>query len=118
MPIRRIERCVSAHSETDCPDPTNPATFWINPYAMHFAAIKVSDLVYVDEYGNFLSETPHKVNTAGFVIHSKIHKARPDINAACHCHAPYSRAWSAFGKEIQMSNRDITSILLSSLEAT
>lgn len=86
-------------------DSTNPSTFWINPYAVHFAAMKVSDLVHVDEDGNCLSETPYKVNTAGFVIHSKLHKARPDINAACHCHAPYGRAWSTFGKEIEMLNQ-------------
>ncbi|OBT38989.1 hypothetical protein VE00_10359 [Pseudogymnoascus sp. WSF 3629] len=86
-------------------DPTDPETFWINPYAVHFGAINVSDLIHVDEDGNCLSETSHKVNTAGFVIHSEIHKARPDINAACHCHSPYGRAWSTFGKPLEMLNQ-------------
>lgn len=88
-------------------DPTDQKTFWINPYAVHFGAINVSDLIHVDEDGNCLSETPHKVNTAGFVIHSEIHKARPDINAACHCHSPYGRAWSTFGKPLEMLNQGV-----------
>ncbi|KFY79990.1 hypothetical protein V499_01096 [Pseudogymnoascus sp. VKM F-103] len=87
-------------------DPTDLKTFWINPYAVHFGAINVSDLMHVDEDGNCLSETSHKVNTAGFVIHSEIHKARPNINAACHCHSPYGRAWSTFGKPLEMLNQD------------
>lgn len=66
----------------------------------------VSDLIHVDENGTALSPTPHKVNTAGFVIHSKLHQARPDINAACHCHSPYSRAWSVFGKPLEMITQD------------
>lgn len=86
-------------------DPVNPEWFWINPYAKHFALIKASDLVLVDHAGRPVQPTPHKVNAAGFIIHSSIHRARPDINAACHMHSPAGRAWSAFGKGIDMLNQ-------------
>lgn len=87
-------------------DPVRPDCFWINPYCVHFKLLKVSDLILVSEDGKPLTETKHKVNTAGFMIHAALHKARPDINAAAHCHSPYGRAWSAFGLPIEMLNQD------------
>jgi hypothetical protein len=86
-------------------DPVNPEWFWINPYAKHLALMKASDLVLVDQNGRPVQPTPHKVNASGFIIHSSIHKARPDINAACHAHSPYGKAWSAFGKGLEMLNQ-------------
>jgi hypothetical protein len=86
-------------------DPVNPENFWINPYAVHFALMKASDLVLVDHAGRPVEPTKHKVNAAGFIIHSSIHRARPDINAAVHMHSPAGRAWSAFGKGIEMVNQ-------------
>ena len=77
-----------------------------DPHAMHFGLIKVSDLILVNEEGEALTETPHSVNQAGFIIHAAVHKARPDINAACHTHSPYGRAWSSFGRPIEMLNQD------------
>lgn len=88
-------------------DPINPNTFWINPYAVHFGEMTVSDLVHVDEHGHRVGGSNCEVNAAGFIIHSEIHRARPDINAACHCHSPYGRAWSTFGKPIDMLNQGI-----------
>lgn len=52
---------------------------------MHFADIKVSDLVLVNEDAEVV-EGNHAVNAAGFSIHSEIHKAHPWINAVCHAH--------------------------------
>lgn len=46
------------------------------------------------------------VNRAGFIIHRAIHEARPDLHAACHMHSPYGRAWSTFGRGIDMLNQD------------
>lgn len=73
---------------------------------MHFGLIKASDLILVNEEGEALTETPLKVNRAGFMIHAALHKARPDVHAACHTHTPYGRAWSSFGKPIEMLNQD------------
>ncbi|KAI3530281.1 class II Aldolase and Adducin domain-containing protein [Colletotrichum filicis] len=87
-------------------DPIRPDTFWINPYGVHFGVLKVSDMVHIDEDGNRIGGADKPVNTAGFTIHSVLHKRRPDINAACHMHSPYGRAWSTFGRPIDMLNQD------------
>ncbi|KAF2445984.1 class II aldolase and Adducin domain-containing protein [Karstenula rhodostoma CBS 690.94] len=87
-------------------DPIQPNTFWINPYGVHFALLTVSDMVHVDENGNRIGGADKLINTAGFIIHSAIHQRRPDIHAACHMHSPYGRAWSNFGRPIDMLNQD------------
>ncbi|KAJ6036568.1 hypothetical protein N7540_000847 [Penicillium herquei] len=87
-------------------DPIEPQTFWLNPYGVHFATLKVSDMVRVDEQGNRVAGADKPVNAAGFMIHSAIHQKRPDIHAACHMHSPYGRAWSTFGNGIDMLNQD------------
>lgn len=63
-------------------------------------------MVHVDENGCRIGGADKLVNTAGFIIHAAIHKRRPDIHAACHLHSPYGRAWSTFGKPIDMLNQD------------
>jgi len=45
-------------------------------------------------------------NRPGFLIHSEIHKARPDVHAVCHAHTMAGRAWSAFGKPLEMLTQD------------
>ncbi|ODV58238.1 putative aldolase [Ascoidea rubescens DSM 1968] len=87
-------------------DPVDPSTFWINPLGKHFAMMKASDMVQVDEDGNVIGGNKHVVNAAGFKIHSVIHKARPDVNAACHAHSIYGKAYSCFGKPLQMLSQD------------
>ena len=42
-------------------------------------------------------------NAAGFLIHSEVHKARPDVTAICHAHTVYGKAWSVFGKPLEVS---------------
>src|SRR5207248_2665584 len=58
-------------------DPELSDHFWVNPFAMHFGHIKVSDLLLVNHMGEVV-EGRHPVNTAAFAIHSQIHAARPD----------------------------------------
>lgn len=60
--------------------------FLINPYGMLFDEITASSLVKVDAQGNKLSDSPHPVNPAGFVIHSAIHAARHDVVCVLHVH--------------------------------
>ena len=103
-------------------DAVNPENFWINPYAVHFELMKASDLILVNHQGKPVEPTKHKVNAAGFIIHSSIHKARPDINAAVHLHSPAGRAWSAFGKGIEMVNQgewmlEVSHVQANSLDA-
>ncbi|CAG9983202.1 unnamed protein product [Clonostachys byssicola] len=87
-------------------DPVDPNTFWINPLGVHFGMLKASDMVHVNEEGQVIGGNKVAVNAAGFMIHSVIHKARPDINAACHTHSVYGKAWSAFGKPLDLLNQD------------
>lgn len=46
------------------------------------------------------------INAAGFYIHSAIHKARPEVEAIGHCHSTYGKAWSAFGRPVEITNQD------------
>jgi ribulose-5-phosphate 4-epimerase/fuculose-1-phosphate aldolase len=62
---------------------------WINPYGVHFSQIRKRDLVCVDEEGFVVGGVgaQQPVNTAGVHIHWELHRARPDIKAACHAHS-------------------------------
>ncbi|KAL4906156.1 hypothetical protein BDW74DRAFT_139266 [Aspergillus multicolor] len=88
-------------------DPVLKDHFWINPFGKHFSAMKASDLVLVDADG-YVTEggAQQPINEAGFMIHSEIHKARPDVMAAAHTHGVYGKAWSAFGRPIEMLSQD------------
>lgn len=72
---------------------------------MHFSLIKVSDLILCDEDGNVV-EGDEVVNGAAFAIHSEIHKARADVTAACHAHSVHGKAFSVFGRELDMITQD------------
>ena len=69
--------------------------FLINPYGMLFDEITASSLVRINGEGRALSATPHEVNRAGFVIHSTIHDARPDVQCVLHTHSRAGTAVSA-----------------------
>ncbi|KAI1323376.1 class II aldolase/adducin domain protein [Xylariaceae sp. FL0255] len=86
-------------------DPILTDHFWLNPLSMHFSLIKVSDLILVDEDG-VVVEGNEPVNGAAFAIHSEIHKARPDVTAACHAHSVHGKAFAAFGRELDMITQD------------
>lgn len=81
--------------------------FWINPLSTHFAQIRVSDLVLVNQKGEVLpGGAQATINAPAFAIHSEIHKARPDLNAACHAHSVHGKAFSCFGRPIEMLFQD------------
>lgn len=46
------------------------------------------------------------INMAGFHIHSAIHRARPEVEAAGHCHSAAGKAWSVFGRPIDITTQD------------
>jgi ribulose-5-phosphate 4-epimerase/fuculose-1-phosphate aldolase len=60
--------------------------FLINPYGLLFSQVTASNLVKVDLEGNIVSPSPWPINPAGFVIHSAIHGARPDVTCIIHTH--------------------------------
>ncbi len=69
--------------------------FLINPYGMLFEEITASSLVKVDAEGNKVTHSQYPVNPAGFVIHSAIHAARPDVVCVLHVHTTAGVAVSA-----------------------
>ena len=87
-------------------DPERLDHFWVNPFAVHFGHIRVSDLILVNHDG-VVVEGDRPVNTAAFVIHSQIHAARPDVVAAAHAHSIYGKSWSAFGRTLEPITQDV-----------
>ncbi|MDG2027612.1 MAG: class II aldolase/adducin family protein [Acidimicrobiales bacterium] len=88
-------------------DPEHEDHFWVNPFGKNFKFMTVSDLVCVDHEGRVvIGDQP--VNTAAFAIHSGLHKARPDVMAAAHCHSMYGRTFSAMAQPLKMLTQDDT----------
>ena len=87
-------------------DPEFTDTFWVNPFAVHFIQIKVSNLIRVDHTGEVV-EGNHPVNRAAFAIHSNVHQARPDAVAAAHTHSTWGRTWSALGRPLDPITQDV-----------
>jgi ribulose-5-phosphate 4-epimerase/fuculose-1-phosphate aldolase len=46
------------------------------------------------------------VNQAGFVIHSAVHHAHPEVVAAAHAHSVYGKAWSSLGRPLDPITQD------------
>lgn len=66
--------------------PGQPERFLINPYGLHYTEVTAGNLVTIDVEGNKVCDSPWPVNPAGFVIHSAIHRARPDAHCVMHTH--------------------------------
>lgn len=60
--------------------------FLINPFGLMYREITASSLVKVDVDGRVLSPGEYGVNPAGFVVHSAVHRARPDVGCVMHTH--------------------------------
>ena len=67
--------------------PGTPNHFLINPYGMAFEEITASSLVKIDDEGRIIGHSDYPVNAAGFVIHSAVHKGRPELNCVIHLHS-------------------------------
>ena len=86
-------------------DPEDPNLFWVNPFGLSFGLIRVSDLILCDHEGTVV-EGDWPVNRAAFVIHSQVHQARPDVQAAAHTHSTYGRAFSTLGRLLDPITQD------------
>nr|XP_053630881.1 protein hu-li tai shao-like isoform X6 [Cherax quadricarinatus] len=71
--------------------------FLLNPFGLLYHEITASSLVKVDMQGNVVEtgSTNFGVNVAGFMLHSAIHSARPDLKCVVHIHHPAVVAVSA-----------------------
>jgi ribulose-5-phosphate 4-epimerase/fuculose-1-phosphate aldolase len=84
---------VFTHISARVPGPEHH--FLINPYGLMFDEITASSLVKVDDACRKVIASPFPVNPAGFVIHSAVHAARPDVQCVLHTHTRAGVAVSA-----------------------
>lgn len=80
--------------------PDQPGAFLINAYGMMYEEITASSLIKVDLDGNILDKPDfgalnYGINRAGYVIHSAVHRARPEVGCIIHTHSWASMAVSA-----------------------
>ncbi|BGP49207.1 hypothetical protein JCM10450v2_005090 [Rhodotorula kratochvilovae] len=92
--------------------PGDETSFYVNPFGLAFSLMTAEDIITVSHDGDVIGGgRPGRrvVNKAGFIIHSSIHKARPDVQAICHSHSPYGKAWAALGRPLEMTTQDACS---------
>lgn len=81
------------HNTVRVPGPEHH--FLINPYGLRFDEVTASNLVKVDLHGNIIGDQEQEINPAGFIIHSAIHMARPDVRCVMHTHTTAGMAVAA-----------------------
>ncbi|ALI03157.1 class II aldolase [Pseudomonas sp. FW306-02-F02-AA] len=91
----RMTDLIDTHITLRIPGPEHH--FLINRYGVIFDRMRASDLVRIDQQGRIVDPAyaDHRVNTAGFVIHSAIHMARSDLNCVIHTHTAAGMAVAA-----------------------
>ncbi|WP_239021292.1 class II aldolase/adducin family protein [Novacetimonas cocois] len=94
---------VYTHLSVRLPGPQH--TYLVNPYGFLFEEITASSLVTVDADGHPRQPTAWPINPAGFVIHSAIHRARPDAACVMHTHTVAGMAVAAQDQKILPVNQ-------------
>lgn len=76
---------INSHISARIPDTEH---FLINPYGWLFDEVTASSLVKVDLDGEIVGRVSDEleINPAGFVVHSAVHAARPDVGCVIHTH--------------------------------
>jgi ribulose-5-phosphate 4-epimerase/fuculose-1-phosphate aldolase len=92
-------------------DPENFDHFWVNPFGVSFNRVKVRDLIRVDRDGTVV-EGDHPVNPSAFVIHSAIHRLRPDAEAAAHGHTAHVRALGSLRRLLEPLDQESAAFYL------
>jgi ribulose-5-phosphate 4-epimerase/fuculose-1-phosphate aldolase len=72
--------------------PGDAEHFLINPLGLFFDEMTASALIKVDVDGKLIEGNPDHLNPGGFVIHSAIHIARPDLICVMHTHTRANNA--------------------------
>src|SRR3954463_16010087 len=86
-------------------DPELLDHFWVNPFAMHFGQIRVSDLILVNDQGDVVEGEPAAPRSA-FCISPQVHAARPDVVDAAHAHSIYGKTWSSLARTLDPLPQD------------
>lgn len=69
--------------------------FLINAFGLLYDEVTASNLVTVDLEGRVVDGAASGTNPAGFLIHSAVHQARPDVGCVLHTHSKAGTAISA-----------------------
>ena len=86
-------------------DPEHADRFWMNPVGVSFRQMTVSHLVQVSHDGTLLFGE-RAINPVGFRLHAALHAARPEVNAVCHAHSLYGKAWSSLERCLDPITQD------------
>jgi ribulose-5-phosphate 4-epimerase/fuculose-1-phosphate aldolase len=60
--------------------------FLINPFGLTYSEVTARNLVKIDAQGRILDGSTHRVNPAGFTVHSALHEGIPDAHCVMHTH--------------------------------
>ena len=80
--------------------PGEDHTFLTNPYGMMYEEMTASCLVKIDHDGEVIYKPDfgalgYGLNKPGFILHSAVHIARPEVNCVIHTHTPAGMAVSS-----------------------
>jgi ribulose-5-phosphate 4-epimerase/fuculose-1-phosphate aldolase len=90
----RMTDLIYTHISARVPGPEHH--FLINAFGLLWTEITASTLVKVTLDGDIVEDpTGNGINRAGYVIHSAVHRARPDIHCVMHTHTAAGIAVSA-----------------------
>lgn len=80
-----MDDLIHTHASARLPD--EPDKLLINRYGDLFSEIRADTLAVIDHEGGLARGEQVPLNTAGIVIHTAIHKARPDAGCVIHTHS-------------------------------
>ncbi|MCP5468607.1 MAG: class II aldolase/adducin family protein [Deltaproteobacteria bacterium] len=84
--------------------------FLINPFGLRYDEIKASNLLKINSEAKVLQAKSKKqdlkVNPAGFIIHSAIHEARPEVNCIVHTHTIAGMSIASLPEGLQLYSQE------------
>jgi ribulose-5-phosphate 4-epimerase/fuculose-1-phosphate aldolase len=90
----RMTDLIYTHISARVPGPDEH--FLINAFGQMWDEISASTLVKVTVDGDVIDDpVGHGINRAGYVIHSAVHRARPDVHCVIHSHTAAGQAVAA-----------------------
>lgn len=86
-------------------DPEWPERFWVNPVGVPMHRVRASQLIQVDHEGRVV-QGEGAVNPVGLLLHTALHRARPEVTAVCHAHAPAASTWASLERLLDPITQD------------
>jgi ribulose-5-phosphate 4-epimerase/fuculose-1-phosphate aldolase len=78
--------------------------FLINPFGLLYSEVSASNLVKIDLEGRIVGESEHRVNPAGFVLHSTLHRGIAAAHCVMHTHTTAGSAVACSRAGLSMDN--------------